>query len=58
MLDRATDINDLRQPPSNQLESLKGKRKSQTSIRINDQWRLCFLWKNKDAYDVEIIDYH
>ncbi|MBT3182972.1 MAG: type II toxin-antitoxin system RelE/ParE family toxin [Nitrospina sp.] len=58
MLDRATDMNDLRQPPSNHLETLKGKQKGQSSIRINDQWRLCFLWKNKDAYEVEIVDYH
>jgi len=45
-------------PPGNRLEALKGERKGQFSIRINDQWRLCFRWQNGDAYDVEIIDYH
>jgi len=58
MLNRAESMSDLRNPPSNHLENLKGKRKGQYSIRINDQWRVCFLWKKKDAYDVEIADYH
>jgi proteic killer suppression protein len=57
-LDAATPIEDLRQPPSNRLEALKGDRKGQWSIRINDQWRVCFKFVKGDAYDVEIIDYH
>ncbi len=51
-------LEDLREPPSNHLESLKGDRKGQYSIRINKQWRICFVWENGDAYDVEIVDYH
>ena len=51
-------LNDLRSPPGNHLEKLSGKRKSQHSIRINDQWRICFRWKDGDAYNVEITDYH
>jgi len=58
ILDASTSINDLRVPPSNHLEKLTGKRKGQYSIRINDQWRICFKWKNNDAHNVEIIDYH
>lgn len=58
MVDAAANITDLRVPPNNRLESLKGKRKGQHSIRINDQFRVCFRWKNGDAYDVEIVDYH
>jgi proteic killer suppression protein len=58
MLNRAEHLNDLKVPPGNRLESLKGKRKGQHSIRINDQWRICFVWKNMDAWDVEITDYH
>lgn len=58
MLNRAEDLNDLRVPPGNRLEALKGKRKRQYSIRINDQWRICFLWQDKDVFDVEITDYH
>lgn len=58
MLDYATDLNDLRIPPANRLELLKEKREGQHSIRVNDQWRVCFVWKSGDAYDVEIIDYH
>ncbi|MBU0577331.1 type II toxin-antitoxin system RelE/ParE family toxin [Patescibacteria group bacterium] len=54
----ATDLNDLRSPPGNHLEKLSGKRKGQHSIRINDQWRICFKWKSGDAYHVEITDYH
>jgi len=49
---------DLRNPPGNRLEALKGDRKGQWSIRINSQWRLCFRWKDGDANDVEIVDYH
>ena len=58
MLNRAEDLNDLRVPPGNRIEVLKGKRKGQHSIRINDQWRICFIWQDKDAADVEITDYH
>lgn len=58
MLDAAPDINSLRFPPSNHLEQLSGNRKGQHSIRINNQWRICFVWKENNAYDVEIADYH
>ena len=58
MLNRAYIINDLRIPPGNQLKPLHGIREGQYSIRINDQWRICFKWANHDAYDVEIVDYH
>ena len=58
ILDRSLDLNDLRIPPGNRLEALKGDRLGQHSIRINDQWRICFVWKDGDAYDVEICDYH
>jgi len=58
ILDAATELNALRVPPGNRLEALKGNRKGQHSIRINDQWRICFKWKAGDAYDVEIADYH
>jgi proteic killer suppression protein len=54
----ATDINDLRVPPSNRLHALKGNREGQYSISINDQWRICFKFINGDAFDVEITDYH
>jgi len=57
-LDNATSIDDLRLPPSNRLEKLSGNRREQYSIRINQQWRLCFEFENGDAFDVEIIDYH
>ena len=57
-LNAATRLEDLRLPPSNQLEALKGDRKGQYSIRINDQWRICFRFDKGDAYDVEIVDYH
>jgi len=57
-LNQAHTLNDLRSPPSNCLEMLKGDRRGYYSIRINKQWRLCFLWKNNEAYEVEIIDYH
>ena len=58
MLHRAGALNDLRVPPANRLEALKGDRAGQHSIRINDQFRLCFLWTGADAADVEIVDYH
>ena len=58
MLNRAENLNDLRVPPANRLEKLKGDRLGQHSIRINDQWRICFKWHDRDAYEVEIVDYH
>jgi len=58
MIDAAADINDLRVPPGNRLEVLGGDRDGQHSIRINNQWRICFTWSQGDAYDVEIVDYH
>ena len=58
MLNNAKDLNDLRIPPGNRLESLSGGRKGQYSIRINDQWRICFVWTRGHAYQVEIVDYH
>jgi len=58
MLNRAALLDDLRIPPANRLEALKGDRAGQHSIRINDQFRLCFRWRDGDAYDVEIVDYH
>ena len=58
MLNNAIDLNDLRIPPANRLEKLKGDREGQYSIRINDQWRICFDWSNGDAMNVEIVDYH
>lgn len=58
MLHRSTSLEDLRIPPANRLERLRGDRKGQYSIRVNDQWRLCFAWRDGDAYDVEIVDYH
>ena len=58
MLNNAKTLDDLRIPPSNRLEALKGKRKGQHSIRINDQWRICFVWSNGDANKVEIVDYY
>ena len=54
----ATSLADLKVPPGNRLEALKGERRRQHSIRINDQWRLCFRWKDGNAFDVEIVDYH
>ena len=57
-LNNAQCITDLRIPPSNRLEQLKGKRKHQHSIRVNDQYRICFTWKDGNAYDVEFTDYH
>lgn len=58
MLHRATRMEDLRVPPQNRLEKLKGSRKEQWSIRINDQWRVCFRFEGGNAFDVEIVDYH
>ena len=58
MLHNATDLNDLRIPPGNRLEALAGDRDGQHSIRVNDQWRICFVWNDGDAYQVEIVDYH
>ena len=58
MLDSAAELGDLRVPPGNRLEGLKGDRKGQHSIRVNDQWRVCFTWRDGNAYDVEITDYH
>jgi proteic killer suppression protein len=58
LLDAAERLEDLRIPPGNRLEKLSGNRQGQYSIRINDQWRICFRWQQGDAYDVEIVDYH
>ncbi|MBS3780647.1 MAG: type II toxin-antitoxin system RelE/ParE family toxin [Desulfovermiculus sp.] len=58
ILDSAVQLTDLRTPPGNRLEALERDRKGQHSIRINDQWRICFKWSDGDAYDVEITDYH
>jgi proteic killer suppression protein len=58
MLNRAATLNDLRIPPANRLEQLYGDRAGQHSIRINDQWRICFEWRDGDSYNVEITDYH
>jgi len=58
MLDAAPDLKALYTLPGNRLEALKGDRKGQCSIRINDQWRICFEWRDGDAYQVEIVDYH
>lgn len=58
MLNRSATVQDLCVPPGNRLEALAGERKGQHSIRINDQWRICFVWRNGSAHDVEIVDYH
>ncbi|MBV8210507.1 MAG: type II toxin-antitoxin system RelE/ParE family toxin [Burkholderiaceae bacterium] len=58
MLNRVVRVDELRIPPQNRLEALKGDRKGQWSIRINDQWRVCFRWNEGAAWDVEIVDYH
>lgn len=58
MLDAACDLRDLKSPPSNHLEALKRDREGQWSIRINKQWRICFIWEGNNAYEVEIVDYH
>ena len=57
-LNAAIRLDDLRIPPGNRLEALRGDRAGQFSIRINDQWRICFTWRSGDAHDVEIVDYH
>ena len=58
MINAAVQLNDLRVPPGNRLEALKGDRAGQHSVRINDQYRICFIWKEGDAHNVEICDYH
>lgn len=58
MINAATSLDDLRSPPGNRLEALKGDRSGQHSIRINDQWRICFTWREGGADNVEIVDYH
>ena len=58
ILNNATNLNDLRVPPGNRLEALSGSRHGQHSIRINDQWRVCFVWQDGHAHQVEIVDYH
>ena len=58
LLDAAKSLSELTMPPGNQLESLKGDRLGQHSIRVNKQWRICFVWRDANAYDVEIVDYH
>ena len=58
MLEAAKELKDLRSPPGNQLEALKGDRRGQCSIRINGQWRLCFVWTDDGATEIEIVDYH
>lgn len=57
-IDAATLLDDLRVPPGNRLEALHGNRQGQHSIRVNDQWRICFVWRDNEAWDVEIVDYH
>lgn len=57
-LHRARRLEDLRVPPGNRLEALKGDRRGQHAIRVNDRWRICFTWRESDAFDVEIVDYH
>ena len=57
-VDAAEQLADLRVPPGNRLEKLRGDRAGQHSIRVNEQWRICFRWKDGNAYDVEIVDYH
>jgi proteic killer suppression protein len=58
LLNNARRLDDVRVPPANRLEALKGERRGQYSIRINDQWRICFIWSNNNAHQVEIVDYH
>ena len=58
MLNNAMTLDDLRVPPNNRLEALRGKRAGTHSIRVNDQWRICFRWQGTDAFDVEMVDYH
>ena len=58
MVSNAVDVSDLRSPPANRLEKLSGDRAGQYSVRVNDQWRICFAWHDGDAYDVDLEDYH
>ena len=58
LLNNARRLEDLRIPPANRLEALKGDRRGQHSIRINDRWRICFVWRENNAHEVEIVDYH
>jgi len=58
MLDGASELEDLRVPPGNRLEKLHGDRQGQYSVRINDQFRICFIWRGHDGYEVEVVDYH
>jgi proteic killer suppression protein len=58
ILNRSTSLRDLRVPPANRLEKLRGNRAGQYSIRVNDQWRICFVWRDGDIFNVEIVDYH
>jgi proteic killer suppression protein len=58
LVEDAVELNDVRIPPGNRLETLRGDRSGQHSIRINDQWRMCFRWEDGNAFDVEIVDYH
>ena len=58
MLDTATELRDLASPPGNRIEALHGERRGQYSIRVNEQWRVCFGWRDGNAYNVEIVDYH
>lgn len=58
MLDASVRLDDLRVPPANRLEKLHGDRRGQHSIRVNDPWRICFVWRDEGAWDVEIVDYH
>ncbi len=58
LIDTVTQLADLRVPPGNRLEALQGSRSGQHSIRVNEQWRICFIWREGDAYDVEFCDYH
>jgi toxin HigB-1 len=58
MLNRSASLDDLRIPPANRLEKLRGDRTGQWSIRVNEQWRICFMWRSGDAYEVEMVDYH
>ena len=58
IVNNASSLNDLRRPPGNRLEALSGDRRGQHSIRINDQWRVCFVWEEGDAHQVEVVDYH
>ncbi len=58
IINNASNLNDLRLPPGNRLEALSGNRRGQHSIRVNEQWRVCFVWQEGDAYQVEVVDYH